>query len=112
MQPEISGTVHTERLAYKLAPLAVIDPLYQPPDFIFNTGNYVATSGCLKRSDFDEVIRGISPDVTVTDLRAGKTGPLLIHLAGSKPDNIREMPRADLLQFHQDYDDWLIQTIG
>lgn len=158
VHPETSGTSHTESLAYKLAPLAVIDPLYQPPDFIFNTGNYVATGGCLKRSDFDGVIHwdqprslrhpdvfmcgeqgalnyvllkawqqgrvsldrrdyyrwsGMgAPDVTVPDLRARKTAPLLIHWAGPKPDNIREMHRTDLLQFYKDYDNWLTQTTG
>jgi glycosyltransferase involved in cell wall biosynthesis len=150
VHPENNGVAHTETLAYKLAPLAALDPHYQPPDFIFNSGNYVATSGLLKRADFDGLIRwqqprqlkqpdifmcgdqGVlnyvllkawkkgrisldlrqyyrwggnrAPDVTVADIRARKTAPLLIHWAGPKSDNISEMPRADLLQFFKDYD--------
>lgn len=158
VHPETGGTAHIENLAYKLAPLAALDPSYQPPDFIFNSGNYVATSGILKRADFAPFIRweqprtvkhpevfmcgeqgilnyvllktwqksGVSlehldyyrwgdmgaPDVKVADFLDRKTAPLLIHWAGPKSDNIREMPRADILQFYQDYDNWRIQTAG
>lgn len=150
VHPENNGREHTETLAYKLDPLAALDPDFHPPDRIFNSGNYVATGGVLKREDFAGLIRWdqprslVHPDifmcgdqgvlnyvlfkawrqnrlsidfphyylwggndtsaVRVADLRARKSKPQLIHWAGPKADDIRQMPRADLLQFYQQQD--------
>ena len=150
VHPEADGREHTETLAYKLGPLAVLDPGYQPPDRIFNSGNYVATGGLLRREDFAGLIRwdeprslvhpdifmcgdqGVlnyvlfkawqqkrlsldflyyyvwgghgAPAVRVDDLRARTSKPQIIHWAGPKADDIRQMPRADLLEFYHALD--------
>jgi hypothetical protein len=61
VHPETNGREHTETLAYKLGPLAELDPGYLPPDRIFNSGNYVATTGLLQREDFEGLIRWDEP---------------------------------------------------
>jgi lipopolysaccharide biosynthesis glycosyltransferase len=61
VDPERMGPTHLETFAYRLEPLARFDPLFQPPDFIFNAGQYVATSGLLTRNDFAAVLEWTEP---------------------------------------------------
>lgn len=150
VHPEADGREHTETLAYKLGPLAALDPDFHPPDRIFNSGNYVATGGLIRREDFSGLIRwdeprrlvqpdifmcgeqGVlnyvlfkawqqnsltidflhyylwgghgAPGIRLADVRARRSEPQIIHWAGPKPEEIRLMPRADLLEFFRELD--------
>jgi hypothetical protein len=46
---------------YDHALLKSFDPSFAPPKFYFNTGQYVATSGLLRREDFDRLLEWSEP---------------------------------------------------
>jgi len=55
--------IHPERsyYTYDLNLLKAFDPGFSAPDFTFNSGQYVATSGLLQRSDFERVLAWTEP---------------------------------------------------
>jgi hypothetical protein len=50
-----------DHLSYDPEALRRFDPSFHPPSFIFNSGNYVATTGLLHRSDFSALVNWTEP---------------------------------------------------
>lgn len=57
VHPEGRGdALHRERLAYSSGLVRQFDPGFEPPDFIFNAGQWVGTGGIFRRKDFDLLV--------------------------------------------------------
>lgn len=67
-----------EKLYFDLEKLKQFDPEFNYPGFTFNTGNVVATTGILHRTDFEPLVRfGNPPQLTHPEIfRCGEQGVL------------------------------------
>lgn len=67
-----------DRLYFNVAALRLLDPKFQYPGFTFNTGQLVATTGLLKRTDFDPFVEwGAVPQLKHEHVfRCGEQGVL------------------------------------
>jgi hypothetical protein len=61
VQPEERSGFELERDTFVVEPLKAFDPAFVVPRFVFNCGQYVGTSGLLRREDFGSVMEWSSP---------------------------------------------------
>jgi hypothetical protein len=52
---------HIGEYAYRVETLKAFDPDFNPPNFMFNAGQFVGTSGILQRQDFDACLEWSEP---------------------------------------------------
>ena len=61
VHPEEQTPAELERVTFSVDRLQAIDPAFVPPRHVFNCGQYVATSGLLRREDFDAAVEWSEP---------------------------------------------------
>jgi hypothetical protein len=89
-----------QRLYFDLEALNELDPCYKYPGFTFNTGQIVATSGILKRNDFDEYVNwGRVPSLRHPDIfRCGEQGLLNYILTRKQAKNEISLRRVRFME--------------
>jgi lipopolysaccharide biosynthesis glycosyltransferase len=96
---------YVTRTYFDLDALERLDPRYQFPGFVFNSGAIVATSGVLSRSDFEPFIdwRGFVPQGRCPDIFKNADQGILNYLLQKKKQNselsVRTVPFMKLVRY-------------